>query len=156
MVSEEQNQQRHKKTSLLKLVRDPLFYKPIRVGCILMMIQQFSGIRKNFEIVHENKIINLKSEFRHKLSCAIKWPLRNLFSAVQFYSTIMFESAGMENPKLGTVIVGILKIVFTFMTIFIMNRFRRKLLMQVSLGIETHFRVKVHRSSGWNLDLRWI
>ena len=60
----------------------------------------------------------------------------------------MFESAGMENPKLGTVIVGILKIVFTFMTIFIMNRFRRKLLMQVSLGIETHFRVKVHRSSG--------
>ena len=60
----------------------------------------------------------------------------------------MFESAGIENPKLGTVIVGILKIVFTFMTIFIMNRFRRKLLMQVSLGIETHFRVKVHRSSG--------
>ena len=60
----------------------------------------------------------------------------------------MFESAGMENPKLGTVIVGILKIVFTFITIFIMNRFRRKLLMQVSLGIETHFRVKVHRSSG--------
>ena len=49
----------------------------------------------------------------------------------------MFESAGMENPKLGTVIVGILKIVFTFITIFIMNRFRRKLLMQVSLGIET-------------------
>ena len=60
----------------------------------------------------------------------------------------MFESAGMENPKLGTVIVGILKIVFTFITIFIMNRFRRKLLMQLSLGIETHFRVKVHRSSG--------
>ena len=64
MVSEEQNQQRHKKTSLLELVRDPLFYKPIRVGCILMMIQQFSGIRKDFEIVHANKIINLKSEFR--------------------------------------------------------------------------------------------
>ena len=66
MVSEEQKQQRHMKTSLLKLVRDPLFYKPIRVGCILMMIQQFSGIRKDFEIVHANKIINLKSEFRHE------------------------------------------------------------------------------------------
>ena len=55
----------------------------------------------------------------------------------------MFESAGMENPKLGTVIVGILTIVITFITIFIMNRFRRKLLMQVSLGIETNFSVKV-------------
>ena len=50
LVSEEQKQQRHKKTSLSKLVRDPLFYKPIRVGCILMMIQQFSGIRNDFEI----------------------------------------------------------------------------------------------------------
>ena len=66
MVSEEQNQQRHKKISLFKLVRDPLFYKPIRVGCILMMIQQFSGIRKDFEIFQTNKIINLKSEFRHE------------------------------------------------------------------------------------------
>ena len=66
MVSEEQNQQRHKKISLFKLVRDPLFYKPIRVGCILMMIQQFSGIRKDFEIFHKNKIMNLKSEFRHE------------------------------------------------------------------------------------------
>ena len=59
----------------------------------------------------------------------------------------MFESAGMENPKLGTVIVGILKIVFTFITIFIMNRFRRKLFMQVSLGIETYFRLEVQRCS---------
>ena len=58
-------------------------------------------------------------------------------SAVQFYSTIMFRSAGMENPKLGTVIVGILKIFFTITTIFIMNRFRRKLLMQMSLGIDS-------------------
>ena len=57
-------------------------------------------------------------------------------SAVQFYSTIMFESAGMENPKLGTVIVGILKIVFTIFTIFIMNRFRRKVLLQLSLGTD--------------------
>ena len=60
----------------------------------------------------------------------------------------MFESAAMENPKLGTVIVGILKIVFTFITIFIMNRFRRKLLMQVSLGMETNFHVKIQRFSG--------
>ena len=48
MVPEEQQQQQHEKTPILKLVRDPLFYKPIRVGCILMMIQQFSGIRKDF------------------------------------------------------------------------------------------------------------
>ena len=50
MVPEKQQQQQHEKTPILKLVRDPLFYKPIRVGCILMMIQQFSGIRKDFEL----------------------------------------------------------------------------------------------------------
>ena len=46
----------------------------------------------------------------------------------------MFESAGMENPKIGTVIVGILTIVITLLTTYLLTRFGRKLLMQVSLG----------------------
>ena len=93
-----------------------------------MMIQQFSGIRKDFRKKIFRSAINFLKE---------KCWFSKILSAVQFYSTIMFESAGMENPKLGTVIVGILKIVFTIVTIFIMNRLRRKLLMQMSLGNDT-------------------
>ena len=46
----------------------------------------------------------------------------------------MFESAGMENPKIGTVVVGIITIVITLLTTYLLTRFGRKLLMQVSLG----------------------
>ena len=65
----------------------------------------------------------------------------------------MFESAGMENPKLGTVIVGILKIVFTIVTIFIMNRFRRKVLLQLSLGIDA---AKIAKSYGARRFKTWL
>ena len=58
----------------------------------------------------------------------------NGINSIQFYSTIMFESAGMENPKIGTVIVGIITIVITLLTTYLLTRFGRKLLMQVSLG----------------------
>ena len=47
----------------------------------------------------------------------------------------MFESAGMENPKIGTVIVGIITIVITLLTTYLLTRFGRKVLMQVSLGM---------------------
>ena len=66
----------------------------------------------------------------------------------------MFQSAGMENPKLGTVIVGILKIVFTIITIFIMNRFRRKLLMQISLGIDSKKYLKTIQNIPKNISGR--
>jgi len=66
----------------------------------------------------------------------------------------MFQSAGMENPKLGTVIVGILKIVFTIITIFIMNRFRRKLLMQISLGIDSKKYLKTKQNIPKNISGR--
>ena len=46
----------------------------------------------------------------------------------------MFEQAGMENPKLGTVIIGIVTTAVTVLTIAIIDRFGRKLLMLWSLG----------------------
>merc|ERR1711953_401098 len=81
------------------IIRDPLFYKPLIVCCIMMMIGQFNGI-----------------------------------NSIQFYSTIMFESAGMENPKIGTVVVGIITIIITLVTTYLLTRFGRKTLMQISLG----------------------
>ena len=48
----------------------------------------------------------------------------------------MFESAGMENPKIGTVVVGIITIIITLVTTYLLTRFGRKTLMQISLGID--------------------
>ena len=45
----------------------------------------------------------------------------------------MFEAAGMSNPELETVIVGVIKIFTTIVMIFVTGRFGRKTLMQVSL-----------------------
>lgn len=60
----------------------------------------------------------------------------NGINSIQFYSTIMFESAGMENPKIGTVVVGIITIIITLVTTYLLTRFGRKTLMQISLGID--------------------
>ena len=60
----------------------------------------------------------------------------NGINSIQFYSTLMFESAGMENPKIGTVVVGIITIVITLVTTYLLTRFGRKTLMQISLGID--------------------
>ena len=59
----------------------------------------------------------------------------NGINSIQFYSTIMFEAAGMENPKIGTVVVGIITIVITLVTTYLLTRFGRKVLLQVSLGM---------------------
>ena len=59
----------------------------------------------------------------------------NGINSIQFYSTIMFEAAGMENPKIGTVVVGIITIVITLVTTYLLTRFGRKFLLQVSLGM---------------------
>ena len=46
----------------------------------------------------------------------------------------MFESAEMKNPKIGTVIVGIITIVITLLTTFLLTRIGRKTLLLVSLA----------------------
>ena len=48
MAPIQNSQQQSVEISFTKIIRDPLFYKPLRVGCILMMVQQFSGIRNDF------------------------------------------------------------------------------------------------------------
>ena len=46
----------------------------------------------------------------------------------------MFEQAGMDNPKLGTVIIGILTVFVAVLTMAAIERFGRKILMIGSLG----------------------
>jgi len=85
--------------SCSNMIKDPLFYKPLGIGCTMMLIQQLTGI-----------------------------------SAIQFYSTTIFETAGMENPEFGTVIVGALKVFCVSITIYVIDRFGRKKLMILSLA----------------------
>jgi len=84
--------------SISTLMKDPLFTKPLGIGCTMMLIQQLTGI-----------------------------------SAIQFYSTTIFETAGMVDPEFGTVMVGVLKVCCVSITIFIVDRFGRKKLMILSL-----------------------
>ena len=56
----------------------------------------------------------------------------------------MFEQAGMDNPKLGTVIIGILTVFISVLTIAAIERFGRKFLMLGSLGY-------VHFHSGFKI-----
>ena len=53
---------------------------------------------------------------------------------ILFYSTTMFELAGMENPKLGTVIVAIVTTAVNGLVVAIIDRFGRKPLMLCSIG----------------------
>ena len=50
------------------------------------------------------------------------------------YSTTIFEQTGMADPKLGTVILGMILIVFCFSTVALIDKFGRKKLLIGSLG----------------------
>ena len=66
------------------------------------------------------------------------------FSAIQFYSTTIFETAGMVDPEFGTVMVGVLKVCCVSITIFIIDRFGRKKLMILSLVGKDSTKIPCH------------
>ena len=47
-------------------------------------------------------------------------------NAIMFYSTKIFESAGLEEPKKGTVFVGIINVIFSGVCVLLIERFGRK------------------------------
>ena len=53
--------------------------------------------------------------------------------AILFYSTTMFTQAGMENPKMGTAILGGVTTFVCILTIVVIDRFGRKVLMLGSI-----------------------
>merc|ERR1719454_693634 len=73
--SEKKKMTSSENNSISSLMNDPLFTKPLGIGCTMMLIQQLTGI-----------------------------------SAIQFYSTTIFQTAGMADPEFGTVMVGVLKV----------------------------------------------
>lgn len=82
-------------------------------------------------------------------------PIKTLFnlSAIQFYSTTIFETAGMADPAFGTVMVGVLKVCCVSITIFIVDRFGRKKLMILSLGGKIPKFPSIVCSKIWNRSL---
>ena len=47
-------------------------------------------------------------------------------NAIMFYSTKIFELAGLEEPKKGTVFVGIINVIFSGVCVLLIERFGRK------------------------------
>ena len=47
-------------------------------------------------------------------------------NAIMFYSTKIFEQAGLEEPKKGTVFVGIINVIFSGVCVLLIERFGRK------------------------------
>ena len=47
-------------------------------------------------------------------------------NAIMFYSTKIFEAAGIEEPKKGTVFVGIINVIFSSICVILIERFGRK------------------------------
>ena len=68
----------------------------------------------------------------------------------------MFEQAGMETPKLGTVIIGVLTCLITVVDMFIIERVGRKPLMLASIGQLLHTKmlhsIMLHNSAVNNFD----
>jgi len=56
---------------------------------------------------------------------------------VFYYSTSIFQKAGIEDPSLATVITGIVMVVMTPVAIFFMDRAGRRPLLLIGQGIET-------------------
>lgn len=72
---------------------------PLTIGCLLMVIQQFSGI-----------------------------------NAVIFFSSDILRAAGIDDPNLGGVIVMAVQVMMTFVSVLLMDRAGRRVLLLVSLG----------------------
>ena len=55
-------------------------------------------------------------------------------NAIFFYSTGLFANAGVESAQLSTVYVGIVNVVFTFVSLLLIERFGRKTLHMIGLS----------------------
>ena len=108
-------------------MRSPVFLKPLAVGCMMNIIQQVTGITarvsKNSEKLSQT--LMLPNLFFYKFVPPMK--------AILFYSTTMFTQAGMENPKMGTAILGGITTFVSILTIVVIDRFGRKVLMLGSI-----------------------
>ena len=47
-------------------------------------------------------------------------------NAIMFYSTKIFLAAGLDEPKKGTVFVGIINVIFSGVCVLLIERFGRK------------------------------
>ena len=110
-------------------MRSPVFLKPLAVGCMMNIIQQVTGITARVSKNSKKKIVSnidvAESLFFNKFVPPMK--------AILFYSTTMFTQAGMENPKMGTAILGGITTFVSILTIVVIDRFGRKVLMLGSI-----------------------
>eukprot|EP00051_Salpingoeca_urceolata_P007901 m.101574 g.101574 ORF g.101574 m.101574 type:complete len:490 (-) comp15465_c0_seq4:19-1488(-) len=55
-------------------------------------------------------------------------------NAIFYFSTSVFQNAGISNTRLATTMVGVLNVCLTVVTVYMVDRFGRKRLLQIGMG----------------------
>ncbi|KAK2495934.1 hypothetical protein MC885_015511 [Smutsia gigantea] len=114
MKEESRQMMREKKVTILELFRSPAYRQPILIAVVLQLSQQLSGI-------------NAVSAPAPPLPVA---PAKLVF----YYSTSIFEKAGVQQPVYATIGSGIVNTAFTVVSLFVVERAGRRTLHLIGLA----------------------
>ena len=73
-------------------------------------------------------------------------------NAIFFYSTSLFANAGVQSAQLSTVYVGVVNVVFTFVSLLLIDRFGRKVLHIIGLSGMFGMAIALGTTLGFYLD----
>lgn len=132
MKEESRQMMREKTVTILELFRSPLYRQPLLIAVMLQLSQQLSGINA-VSWKTDNKLLpSIQTIKRATFICFFNrnyarhsrrhWMYRFVscfcFAAqVFFYSTRIFEKAGVEQPVYATIGTGVVNTVFTVVSV---------------------------------------
>ncbi|TNN28207.1 Solute carrier family 2, facilitated glucose transporter member 3 [Liparis tanakae] len=106
-----------KKVTILELFRSPAYRQPLLIAVMLQLSQQLSGI---------NAVSNTHP--------AIHTYTNHTQHRVFYYSTGIFQSAGVKQPIYATIGAGVVNTIFTVVSLFLVEKAGRRTLHLVGLG----------------------
>ncbi|KAL0604610.1 Solute carrier family 2, facilitated glucose transporter member 1 [Plecturocebus cupreus] len=118
MKEESRQMMREKKVTILELFRSAAYRQPILIAVVLQLSQQLSGI-------------NAK---QRRPTMSREAPTVSLVWQVFYYSTSIFEKAGVQQPVYATIGSGIVNTAFTVVSLFVVERAGRRTLHLIGLA----------------------
>lgn len=118
---------REKKVTIPELLRSPLYRQPLVIAVVLQLSQQLSGINavsSDCDVLQPH--LNIHNPFHpRKETCRLcketLWGKKTfvLFVLLQvfYYSTRIFEKAGVEQPVYATIGAGVVNTAFTVVSV---------------------------------------
>lgn len=120
MKEEKRRMDMERKVSIAELFRSPLYRQPIIIAILLQLSQQLSGINA---VSSENNaywilLLLLLKIYCISTSCSWLELLLNIFySQIFYYSTSIFQKAGVESPVYATIGAGVVNCAFTVVSV---------------------------------------